>query len=77
METGRAEEAIPLLAEAETQYAQAESTRWLIEAQVLKAQATWLAREEERPAAVALLRELMSKVPEGQQPALAEWLEKH
>ncbi|MFZ5441081.1 MAG: protein kinase domain-containing protein [Myxococcota bacterium] len=77
LEAQDAEAAILPLSRAETAFSEAQAERWLLDAQVLKAQAIWLAREAERAAAVELLTSLLPRLPEPKQAPLADWLARH
>ena len=69
-------EAIGLAASAEQRFTEGQNSRLLVEAQVLRAQATWLARPDERGQTSELLATLMPKVTEAHRPTLTEWLKK-
>ena len=69
-------EAIPLSASAEQRFTEGQNPKLLLEAQVLRAQATWLANPEERGPTSELLASLLPKVSEARRPLLTDWMKK-
>ncbi len=77
MATGDVERSVGVFAAAEAAFSEAQSEKLLLETQVLEAQATWLSREAERPAALEVLSALLPRLAEAPRAALLEWVTKH
>ncbi|MDP1826337.1 MAG: tetratricopeptide repeat protein [Archangium sp.] len=76
IQAGKPVEAIPLAASAEQHFTESQNVPLLLDAQVLKAQATLLARPEERGATTELLASLLPKLGDARRVPLADWLKK-
>ena len=77
MQTGKAGEAILLAASAQQRFTEAQNTRLLLDSQVLMAEATWLARPEERGPSAESLASLMPKLSDSRRQSLADWIKKN
>ncbi len=76
LEEGTPEDAIAIAASTETKFAEAQNETLLLEAQVLKAQATLLARPNERDPALEVLSALLPRLTEPKRARLLEWTKK-
>lgn len=74
VELGRGGEALEPLTRAETLYGQVELPEELARAKAMRAQATWLARPDERGQAVDLLMEAMPLLTPAHRAELSAWL---
>ncbi len=76
IQAGKPMEAIPLASSAQQRFAEGQNTRLLLEAQVLTAQAIYLARPEERGATTELLATLLPRLGDSRRQPLSDWLKK-
>lgn len=76
MATEQAHSAIALSTTAEQRFQEAHSTRLMLEARVLKAQATFTADPEQRAEATATLVELLPQLSEVRRLNVSAWLKK-
>ncbi|MDP2276068.1 MAG: tetratricopeptide repeat protein [Archangium sp.] len=77
LRVGKPGEAIPLATSAQQRFTEAQNARLLLEAQVLMAEATWLARPEERGPSAELISSLMPKLSGSRRVPLVEWLKRN
>ncbi len=77
LHVGKAGEAIGLATSAQQRFAEAQNERLLLDAQVLMAEATWLARPEERGPSAEMLSSLMPKLSDSRRQPLAAWMKKN
>ena len=77
VQTGKPLEAIPLTRSAEQRFTEGQNGRLLLDAQILSAQATWLARPEERGPTTEVLASLLPKLTDARRQPLAEWIKKN
>jgi eukaryotic-like serine/threonine-protein kinase len=77
LQAGKPLDAIPLAVSAQLRFTEGQNMRLLLDAQVVMAQATWLARPEERGATSELLASLLPKLTEVRRLPLTEWIKKN
>ncbi len=76
LQLGHPGEAIALAASAEQRFTEAQNLKLLLDAQVLRAQASWLASPEERGSASELLAALIPRLSDARRQPLTDWLKK-